>query len=272
MMVRDELAVIDRALESVRGLVDLWHVVDTGSTDGSGSRARAVLDVPGVTHVHEWADFGTNRTAALACAGRSAEWLLMLDADMTVEYHGGLRAWLEGVDSELDGFYVDVDDHGLHYRLPLLVRSSLVWQYVGRTHEYLETAGRSIAPLRGLVVTHHGDGAGRDGKLERDLELLEAGVAAGEPRATFYAAETLRYLGRTDEARAMYARRARMHDGFEEERWYAAFQSAALEGSIGHLIVAWSQRPWRHEPLTAAARIAARDPRCATDLLFLEPL
>jgi hypothetical protein len=61
-------------------------------------------------------------------------------------------------------------------------------------------------------------------------------------------------------------------EGWEEEAWYAAYQAAALRKSIPALLVAWHRRPWRHEPLSAAAALAAQDPAAQGDSLFLEAI
>jgi len=273
MIVRDDADALRRCLGSVlgQGLADAWTVCDTGSTDGTREVAVELLGhLPGRLVGHRWRDFGHNRTLALRAARGTARWLLLLDSDMTVEAHPGLRGWLAGdPDPSVDAWMVEVRDSGLRYRLPLLVRGDAEARYVGATHEYLDV-GRT-RPLTGLVVEHHGDGSSRDEKLERDLALLQPGVEAGDERSTFYAAETLRYLGRADEAALLYRRRAAM-GGWEEEAWNAAYREAELRGDVEGLIEAWRRRPWRHEPLTAAARIAARDERAAGDVLFLERL
>jgi glycosyltransferase involved in cell wall biosynthesis len=63
MIVKNESAVIERCLASVRGLVDHWVVSDTGSTDGTPELVRAALDgIPGELHREPWVDFGHNRS------------------------------------------------------------------------------------------------------------------------------------------------------------------------------------------------------------------
>src|SRR4051794_39725016 len=86
MIVRDEAAVVERCLESVRPLVDTWLVVDTGSTDATPELVGTSLaDLPGELVHRPWRDFGTNRSALLELARGRADYLLLLDADMTVD-------------------------------------------------------------------------------------------------------------------------------------------------------------------------------------------
>src|ERR1700761_8914059 len=82
MIVRDEAPVIGRCLASVRGLVDHWVVVDTGSTDGTQDLVRAAMaGVPGFLVEREWVDFGHNRTEAVQLARPHADYSLVIDAD-----------------------------------------------------------------------------------------------------------------------------------------------------------------------------------------------
>ena len=267
MIVKDEEAQIGRCLNSVEALINTWTIVDTGSTDNTEAIIQQTLsDTPGQLLRREWRGFGPSLPDALTAAHDTAEWLLRVDADMTVETHPDLKTWLaQDPDPSVDAWMVDIHDHGTSYRLPLLVRGNLGWHYRGKTHEYLDTSGRKTRPLLGLTVHHHADGSNRTGKLERDLELL---ADQTDDRSTFYRAETLRFLGRTDEAVDTYLERAAM-GGWDEESWYSRYQAARLQGSADGLIECWRARPWRHEPLSAAARIIAAG-GARDDILFLE--
>src|ERR1700719_1626969 len=81
MIVRDDAAVIERCLTSVRGVIDSWVICDTGSTD-------ATQDV--VRREREWQNFGANRTELMALARGRADYLLLLDPDMTLEQRSPL--------------------------------------------------------------------------------------------------------------------------------------------------------------------------------------
>ena len=82
MIVRDEAAVIERCLASVRDHIDTWVICDTGSTDGTQDLVRTALSgIPGELHERPWVDFGHNRTELLRLARGKADFLLLLDAD-----------------------------------------------------------------------------------------------------------------------------------------------------------------------------------------------
>ncbi len=271
MNVRDSGAQAVKALSSVRDLVGCWTVVDTGSEDDTPDLiAAAMSDMPGQLHSEPWKGYAHNRTRALELARGTADWLLWLDSDMTADTHEDLGTWLANdEDPATAAWDVEIVDNGTLYRLPLLLRGELEWEYRGTVHEYLwADEPRKTRPLLGLTVTHHG-GHRRDGALTDDLELLRPGFDAGDPRDTFYFAETLRFIGRRYEAALAYRARAEMTDTWEEERWYAQYQAAALTSDIAGLLAAHAARPWRHEPLTAAARVVAAA-GSGGDLLFIE--
>lgn len=259
MIVKDEATVIERCLTSVRPLIDHWVICDTGSTDGTPEIVSRVLaDVPGTLHRRPWVDFGHNRTELMQLAQGAADYLLLLDADMTVTYDD---TRLDGLDA--DSYMLRHDDDP-EYWIKRLVRGDRQWHYVGATHEYITTdlPDRS-EPLNAIVIHHHADGGARTQKFERDLHLLTEAHERDpdEPRTVFYLAQTLRDLGRIEQAIEFYRRRAAM-DGWEEETFYAQYQVGVLSARIGRraeaveaLWGAWSRAPGRAEPLCVLASL-----------------
>ncbi len=260
MIVRDEAGVIERCLDSVKGLIDTWTICDTGSEDGTPELIESRLaDLPGRLHRREWRDFGHNRTELMELARGSADYLLLLDADMTIDWRGPL--------SELSADAYELRHEGeLGYWIPRLVRGDHEWHYVGATHEYLASAEEhSREPLRALVIEHHEDGGTRDEKYERDRRLLEAELERDpdSDRATFYLAQTLRDSGETEDAIRLYRRRVEL-GGWDEEVFYSAHQVAVLtaekapRASIPLFLKAFERRPTRAEPLHEAAYVCRR--------------
>jgi len=257
MIVKDESAVIERCLRSVRPLVDTWVICDTGSTDGTPELIHSLLtDLPGQLHHRPWQDFGHNRSELMELAQGAADYLLLLDADMTVRITSHLP------ELTADAYLVR-HDGPLGYWNPRLVRGSRRWHYVGATHEYLDAADgpHTQARLDAMLVEHHADGGSRGDKYERDRRLLEAELARdpGNPRAVFYLAQTCRDLGDRERAVELYQQRSRM-GGWDEEAFYAAYQAGVLlagtdwELAVPTLLDAWQRRPTRAEPLHALAQ------------------
>jgi predicted GH43/DUF377 family glycosyl hydrolase len=257
MIVRDEAAIVERCLASVEGLIDTWVICDTGSTDGTQDLVRGTLEhLPGALHDTEWVDFGHNRTELMGLAEGTAEYLLLLDADMTVEEEGELP--------ELDADAYLLRETGLlDFGVPRLVRGDRRWWYEGATHEHIATDGildqRELPELR---ISHHADGSARWEKLIRDVALLKRDIARDpeRPRPVFYLAQTMRDLGKRELAIATFRRRVEM-GGWEEEVFYANLQEGLLRAEedlaagTPVLLEAWERRPARAEPLYELARL-----------------
>jgi tetratricopeptide (TPR) repeat protein len=250
MIVKNEAAVIERCLESVRDLVDTWVISDTGSTDGTQQLIRRALDgIPGELHEEPWVNFGHNRSLNIAHARGKADYLLLLDADLVLRRDGALPALTADA-------YLLRHEGATEYRIKRLVRGNIAWRYEGVTHEYLTCDGsHSEANLDALVIEDFADGGSRHDKFERDARLLGAELERdpGNTRTVFYLAQTMRDMGETDEAIALYERRAAM-GGWQEEVYYALLQAGVLNAQSGRwpdamdaLTRAWEVRPQRLE-------------------------
>src|SRR3954469_24736376 len=124
MIVRDESAVIERCLASVRPYVQSWLIVDTGSVDDTRERVRAAMaGIPGELVERPWRDFGHNRTEALELARPHGDYLLFIDADETLGATTG-AAWppIDGDAYSLEARYGD-----LRYDRVSVVASRLPW-------------------------------------------------------------------------------------------------------------------------------------------------
>ncbi|MGV3759303.1 MAG: glycosyltransferase, partial [Actinomycetota bacterium] len=263
MIVRDESLVLERCVASARDVIDRWVICDTGSEDGTPDLVEVLLgDLPGELLHHPWVHFGHNRTLLMQAAAGTADLLLLLDADMTLQVSEPVGP----LDPEVDAWLVR-HAGDLSYHVPRLVRGDRRWRFEGATHEHLAGDGPVVQrPLPGLVVHHHADGGRRAEKFERDRRLLEAAVAEdpSDARAWFYLGQTLRDLGLVDEAVAAYRRRAEL-GGWDEEVAYSLLQIGLLLAptepahAAEALHAAHEVRPGRPEPLHALARLH----RCA---------
>lgn len=257
MMVKNEAAVIARALRSVRPVIDAYSICDTGSTDGTQAIIRDELrGIPGKVHDCEWVNFGHNRTEAIRLAAGKADYLLVMDADMEAVYETDFRP-------QLKRDYYEIRYTGpMDYCQPMLVRSGPDWQYLGVTHEYLNCdITDSWAFLDSLKLAHHEDGGNRAEKFTRDVRLLEDDLKENpdSARSWFYLGQSYRDLNRYEEALGAYEKRAAHTEGWEEERWYASYQVALMKQLLGHpdeeiqaaYQLAINGRPHRLEPLCA---------------------
>jgi tetratricopeptide (TPR) repeat protein/predicted GH43/DUF377 family glycosyl hydrolase len=258
MIVRNESGVIERCLRSVRTLIDTWTICDTGSDDATPALiGRELCDLPGKLHVRPWVNFGHNRSELAELARGTADYLLLIDADMTVVHNGTLPRLVADA-------YLLRHPGEFEYAVPRLIRGDRHWWFEGATHEYLATEGSyTQEPLEALAIEHHGDGGTRGEKFERDVRLLQAALETDPDSArwTFYLAQTLREGGEEERAIELYRRRVEL-GGWDEEVFYAAYQLGLLVGhrdpdaAIPLLLEAHERRPTRAEPLHELARLS----------------
>lgn len=260
MIVRDEAAVIERCLGSLRSIIDYWTIVDTGSLDGTPELATAALSgIPGKLHHRTWHDFATNRNELLRLARPTSDYLLLVDADMTLKVTSADP--LDGIHAPINEVLVVGD---LTYRMPYLISSKLDCRYVGRTHEYLDVADAAAKRVAfdGFTLWHHADGGTRGEKFQRDLALLERDAAdnPSNPRTIFYLARTREDLGDGPGALAAYRRRIEL-GGWDEEIFWSMYRCAVILDAAGDwesaaqmYITAWEFRPLRAEPVLQLAR------------------
>ena len=260
MIIKDESAVIRRALESVIPFIDSWTICDTGSTDGTQAIVRDVLkDIPGTLHEVPWVNFGANRTQVLALAKPTADYLLILDADRVLVVTAPFK------DSLTEDAYEFRYQGDLDYTYTCLLSTRHDWYYVGVTHEYItsKTAKMPPTPLPAVTIIDFCDGGSRADKFTRDIELLTDSVTEDPQNArdVFYLAQTYKDLGRYAEALTWYERRV-MLGGWPEEVFYAMYQVGRMQQAMRikweqvlvSYLRAYGYRPTRIEPLFEIAR------------------
>ena len=230
MIVRNESAVIERCLSSARDLIAHWVICDTGSTDRTPELIRQVLgDLPGELHESPWVDFGHNRSALMARARGKADYLLLIDADMTITCQKLAMSTL-AADS-----YLLRHDESPEYWIKRLVRGDREWRYVGATHEYISTDGDDrTEKLDAIVIHHHADGGSRPEKFERDLALLVTELERNpdDARAAFYLAQTYRDMDRLEEAIDLPTGAAPAWADGTKRVFYSLYQAGVLSEAL----------------------------------------
>ena len=82
MIVKNEASSIVGTIESVRGIVDRYTILDTGSTDGTKELIReAFRGTPGNIYEEPFVDFATTRNRAIELEGTKSIFALMLSGD-----------------------------------------------------------------------------------------------------------------------------------------------------------------------------------------------
>lgn len=304
MIVRNESAVIERCLSAVKPYIDAYAIVDTGSTDDTIAKIRAVMAqepaIQGSVESLAWKGMSASRNDALALArGSSCDYILMLDADDVWTPDEGFR-WPDSLTA--DAYNVELrQGDACSWSRPALMRSDAPWEYQGAFHECI--VGGARVPFEQRILDAHirsmPDGHRRttegQAKYDRIAKLGEAAVAKNphDTRAMFYLAQSYRDADRPGKALVWYTRRAEC-GGFAEEVWFSLYQVASIKAQLGFpgdkvltaFQTAYEERPSRLETLVQAAAYCrqtgrphlafmyantALTIRPTADLLFVDP-
>lgn len=305
LIVRDEADRVRAALDAYRPIVDDVTILDTGSADGTQDVVRAAIagGLRGQLHEAPFVDFSSARNRALDLHGERTTFTLMVNVDLLQGDGDGeaLRGFLADRVGDAYGAYRVRIMPGCYYQT-LVLRSAARWRYVGRTHEVaVAPPGAAAEPgpiVPGVAVVFDRSRRSPDAwrrRWLRDVDLLQADLTdrPGDPRATFYLAQTWECLGDLPRARDLYQARAGMA-GYVDETYEATFRLARV---LDHLeadpvevdaayLRAHSADPRRAEPLCAVAlrrflagdhalayllaRRAAELPQPATDMFVDE--
>lgn len=279
MIVKNESPVIGRCLAGVKPWVDHWVIVDTGSSDGTQELVRAAMaGLPGSLHERPWRDFAHNRNEALALARAHADYVLFIDADEQLAMPEGFQ-WpaLEG-----DAYLFNCLLNGWSYGRNSLVATRLDWRWVGVLHEFLTSSQPhqwQMLPGPQILVGRDGARARDPATYLKDIDVLQQALRRepGHARYTFYLAQTYRDAGMLEDSIRLYRERIEQQ-GWDEERWFSAFQVAVLSERLQApalqvqqaYLEAYAMRPRRAEPLCELARyLRLRGERAAAFLYAL---
>lgn len=275
MIVKDESAVVARAIESVRPIIDSYAIIDTGSTDNTEEVAREALKgVHGEYARTEWRGYGPSRCLSLELAN-SVAWgkgyALIVDAD---------DVWKVGAERPMltaDSHAVWCERPGARWTTTRFMRLGMGIRYEGVVHEMPVSADGKPLPaelLEGIVVTSPNDGATyRDPNKYLEHAKMIARAMVDDPantRYAFYLAQSYRDHGDDERAAALYLARAAMGQGTYGEEVYCAYLEAGRafwrlgrrKDAKHALLRAHQAYPGRREAMAELARLFALE--CAT--------
>ena len=173
MIVKNEMANLERCLGAVAPYIACWVIGDTGSTDGTQEFIRsffAARSIPGELHSFPFENFAQARNEALRHARASKlrfDYLLLTDADMELTVQN--PAFSQDLTSAA---YKVLQRSGVTYWNTRLLRRNTLATYKGVTHEYLDVLSGKASNLEGISFIDHGTGSNRVDKYERDIRLL----------------------------------------------------------------------------------------------------
>ena len=279
MIVKNESAVIERCLQSVRAHVQAWVIVDTGSTDDTMAKIGAAMTgIPGTLHQRPWQDFGHNRSEAMQLAyAAGTDYVLFMDADDCFVPQADF-VWPA---LEADQYFIDLRLGSLQYARTMLVSTQLAWRWTGVLHEYPEATppASTTERLTGahILAATEGSRSADPNKYQKDAAVLRDALVRepGNTRYAFYLAQSLRDAGDKQAAVKAYRHRVAM-GGWVEEQWRAALEAARLEEQMGQPLAAVQQsylaafelRVQRAEALVDLARLMRTHQRYALAYLY----
>lgn len=240
MIVKNEAKNMTRLLDSIKSVVDMISIVDTGSTDNT---EEVILNwgekhkIPTTVHHEKFQNFSYNRTHSVKAAKQAypnADYFLLSDADFV---------WKVDVGHKFDKvllvdhkYLIEQYNKSLSYWNVRLLSSKVEWFCRGATHEYWMEGKQGdydgevrTAKIKTLAIDDREDGGAKADKFERDERLLREGLAdpTTEPdlktRYKFYLAQTLKDMGRYKESIEWYQQRVE-DKGWLEEVYYSKFQ------------------------------------------------
>lgn len=266
LMIKNESRIIRRCIQHLMSAVDAFYFYDTGSTDNTIEVIQETCRELGLTYGvggSPFVNFGVSRTASFrGCVDyiNGLGWdlvrtyALAVDADMNLVPGAAWPVVKEGLTK--NGYSLIQKNSTIEYYNMRLMRLNTPWTCVGATHEYWSGEDTEKLPKEAVYIDDRGDGGCKADKFERDERLLREELEA-EPtnaRAHFYLAQTLKCLGRKQEAIPLYKKRIAL-GGWWEEVWYSHYMIAELWRDLGRVdkMEAWVQRGYKQYPKRAEA-------------------
>lgn len=258
MIVKNESKVITRGLATVKPLIDYWVIVDTGSTDQTQQIIKDYLkDIPGEFYERPWKNFEHNRNEALALAKGKADYVMLMDADDTLQMDAGFKM----PDLNFDCYNTIILHANIQYERPLLIKDALDWKWKGVLHEYLSCSQfYSSNRISGIKKIYTSDGVRSQDPLKflKDAEVLEEALKEDptNSRYRFYLAQSYRDAGKYALALENYKKREEM-TGWDQETFWSKFQIAQMQVLLNMPAEVYTKsyydafhfRPTRAEPL-----------------------
>ena len=267
MIVRNEIKIIQRCLESAKDHITSFVIHDTGSSDFTREKIVKLLEgIPGQIINKPWKDFSANRNMALEDASSypNTDWILFLDADEILQFANDKITLSDLIEDDFDGFSIksQTNDSNNIYLKTKLIKNNGKFEYQGVTHEALVNKKPVVMKtLDKVQIIELNDSSRRTSGLKflDDLSLLEMDFKKNPTsRNCFYLARTYFDLGFMNPAELYFKKRIEM-GGWEEEVYISLHQLATIKKnqnpnqSIVNLLdvflAAYNFRPSRSEAI-----------------------
>lgn len=270
MIVKNESAVIERSLKTVKPIIDYWVICDTGSTDGTQEIIKQCLkDIPGELHETKWVNFSHNRNEALQAAKGKADYVFWMDADELLQYAPDFS--LPPLDK--DFYYMTLRQlKAVDIKRLALINNKLNWHWKGVLHEVLESPeAKTAGYLNGIInICNDESMVGGRSKIPakekylQDAKVFEEALKE-EPdnsRYAYYLGQSYLAAEEYDLAKKAFETRVLMESEDKQETYLAMYNLGITFEKMGNFdqaletfFKANALRPTRAEPLFRAAVI-----------------
>jgi hypothetical protein len=248
MIVKNEEAVIERALLSAKPFISAYVIIDTGSTDRTKEIiAKTMSDISGQLLDRPWISFGHNRTEAIALCDGQMDWAIMLDADDNLA--GTVpppEVWTNAI---IDAFILRIHHGSIIHQRTQIFRTGIGWAYEGVVHEYPVCKGKEkttiamLPPETYMETRCEGARSNDPEKYLKDAQLLETVLLKNptDHRTLFYLAQSYRDAGQPEVARRYYQRNLDVSGGWDQERYMTMINLIGLvESQEEKLRLTWA--------------------------------
>lgn len=236
MIIKDEKAVIERCLNSVKGVIDYWVIVDTGSSDGTQEIVKKTMKgIPGELHERPWVNFGHNRNEALTLAQGKGDYVLFIDADEQLQVEAGF-IMPELCHECYLGQMID-DENGITFSRILLLRNKPVYEWKGAIHEGIYPPPRPERFIKGLSVLIETSASNRSqdpDKYKKDAAILEKEIERdpNNSRSYYYLAQSYFNIKDFEKSLMYYQKRTEFDDAEISERFWSLFMVGFLQDHL----------------------------------------
>jgi len=232
-MIKNESAIIERALGSIVDFVDAICVCDTGSTDSTVSIINnyfKTVKIPTRLCNHTWKNFGYNRSLSFTETVKfckdlnwnpSKTYGLLLDADQKLVVLPSFDRQISFTPNE-SGYNLMLKTSGCLHHVPKFINLGREWNCVGSTHEYWTDEKDEDGPIdldeEEIYIDDVGDGGCKSDKYERDIRLLLQDLEKNpeDSRTIYYLGQSHYDTNNYEEALKWFEKRLK-YKGTDEE-------------------------------------------------------
>ena len=262
LMIKNESKIIERCLGFALQHVDAVSILDTGSTDNTVELCEAYLTRAGKSFTiatEPFKNFGYNRTLSFQktqsfCInlGWDVEktYAMAVDADMNIV----VAPTFKDFEMTANGYTVIQSNGSIKYHNTRFMKCGYNWKCIGGTHEYWSGDPTEKIPYEHFFIDDKNDGGSKADKFERDERLLREDIQENpkNDRAHYYLGQSLKDIGRFQEAIELFTKRIEL-GGWVEEVHYAHYQIAKCYDHMGkaHEMELWMNKAFDFYPKKA---------------------